>query len=140
MAGAFHILVPWDSQVALAEEGNPAWAFVPDLVVGHGTEDARVGALASEGPFLQSRYIRTIQGWKVLTQTYPKEAFRLAEGPFVGRTLGQGEVHRWTGIPGLVAVLDVVGVRCCVAAVVDPGVVWGRLALTQGQDRGQDRA
>ena len=51
---AFQNLVPcpWG---ALAEEGNPAWASGPGLVVDRGTEGAQVGALAFGGPSLQSK-------------------------------------------------------------------------------------
>lgn len=67
MGGAFHILVPWapwGPQVGpadgLADEGNPALAFVLVLVlvVDRDIEDAQVGALAFGGPSLQSKNIR----------------------------------------------------------------------------------
>jgi len=70
----------------------------------------------------------------------PEGASHLAGGPFADRILGQVEVHRWEGIPGLVAALGVVAARRSVAVVGAPGVIWGRLALTQAQDRpSQDR-
>jgi len=67
---------------------------------------------------------------KGLSQTYPEGAFHPVEAPFVDRTLGWGEVHRWARIPGLVAALDAVGARRCVAAAEVPEVVWDHLALT----------
>ena len=76
----------------------------------------------------------------MFSQTHPEEAFRLAEGPFVDRTPGRGEANRWAGNPGLVAALDAVDARHCVAAAGPAGlleVVWGPPALTE--DRGQDR-
>ena len=70
----------------------------------------------------------------VFWQTYPEEAFRFAGDPFEDRTPGRGGEHRWVGIPGLVASLDVVDARHCVAAAGVLEVVWGPLALTQDQD------
>ena len=65
-------------------------------------------------------------------QTYPEGAFRLAGDPFVDRTPGQGGAHHWVGI--LVAALDAVAARHCVAVAEVLEVVWGPLALTEDQD------